>query len=76
MKYGNDMSNAVNTLKLPVYVEPAEPKPVPPATALSRAQKTIFKNQIVEYFKKTTEMDENIGKLYAIVWGQFSDSLR
>lgn len=76
MKYGTDMSNAVNDLKLQTYALPEEPKVIPPATVLSFGQTELYKKVIAEYYKKTTEMDENIGKLYAIVWGQCSDSLR
>jgi Zinc knuckle len=76
LSYGNDIANAITNLRLPTIVEPPEPVPTPPATTLSKAQDKIFEKQIVEYCKRIAQLEENVKKVFAIVWGQCSEALR
>lgn len=76
MLYGNDISIAVDKLKMPTIEEPLEPPPIHPATTLSKGQEKIHEKKLVEYVKRILQLDENVNKVYAIVWGQCTEALR
>ena len=44
--------------------------PIPPLLA------AIFSEQVKEYVKQTSRLQENIKRLWALVWGQCSDTIR
>ena len=44
--------------------------PMPPVLA------AIFSQQVKEYVKQTSRLQENIKRLWALVWGQCSDTIR
>jgi Zinc knuckle len=76
MTYGNDIANSIINFNIPTLTEPPEPVPVPPSTTISKAQDRIWDKQLVEFVKRTNHLKENVKTLYAIVWGQCTDSLQ
>ena len=66
-----DIRRAIETLTLPTIPLPTAPvaDPMPPLLA------AIFSEQVKEYVKQTSRLQENIKRLWALVWGQCSDTI-
>ena len=67
-----DIRHTIETLTLPTIPAPTAPirDPIPPLLA------AIFSEQVKEYAKQMSRLQENIKRLWALVWGQFSDTIR
>ena len=71
-QHSGDIRRAIETLTLPTIPLPTAPvaDPMPPLLA------AIFSEQVKEYVKQTSRLQENIKRLWALVWGQCSDTIR
>ena len=71
-QHSGDIRRAIETLTMPTIPLPTAPvaDPMPPLLA------AIFSEQVKEYVKQTSRLQENIKRLWALVWGQCSDTLR
>ena len=71
-QHSGDIRRAIETLTLPTIPLPTAPiaDPMPPLLA------AIFSKQVKEYVKQTSRLQENIKRLWALVWGQCSDTIR
>ena len=71
-QHSGDICRAIETLTLPTIPLPTAPvaDPMPPLLA------AIFSEQVKEYVKQTSRLQENIKRLGALVWGQCSDTIR
>ena len=71
-QHSGDIRRAIETLTLPTIPMPiasiADPMPVLLAA--------IFSEQVKEYVKQTSRLQENIKHLWALVWGQCSDTIQ
>ena len=66
-----DVRRAIETLTLPTIPMPVAPvaDPIPALLA------AIFSEQVKEYVKQTSRLQENIKRPWALVWGQCSDTI-
>ena len=71
-QHSGDIRRAIETLTLPTIPLPTAPiaDPMPPLLA------AIFSEQVKEYMKQTSRLQENIKHLWALVWGQCSDTIQ
>ena len=71
-QHSGDIRRAIETLTLPIIPTPTAPvgDPIPPLVA------AIFGEQVKEYVKQNSRLHENIKRLWALVWGQCSDTIR
>ena len=71
-QHSGDIRRAIDTLTLPTIPLPTAPvaDPMPPLLA------AIFSEQVKEYVKQTSRLQENIKRLWALVWGQCSNTIR
>ena len=71
-QHSGDIRRAIKTLTLPTIPLPTAPvaDPMPPLLA------AIFSEQVKEYVKQNSRLQENIKRLWALVWGQCSDTIR
>ena len=71
-QHSGDIRRAIKTLTLPIIPTPTAPvgDPIPPLVA------AIFREQVKEYVKQHSRLHENIKRLWALVWGQCSDTIR
>ena len=71
-QHSGDIRRAIEILSLPTIPMPIAPvaDPIPPLLA------AIFSEQVKEYVKQTSRLQENIKRLWALVWGQCSDTIR
>jgi hypothetical protein len=69
--HGGDIGTAVRTLERPNIVSPEDP----PADA-TMAVKKRWEEQLKQWGQRVDAMENNITKLYNLVWGQCSDALR
>ena len=71
-QHSGDIHRAIETLSLPIIPTPTAPvgDPIPPLVA------AIFGEQVKEYVKPHSRLHENIKRLWALVWGQCSDTIR
>ena len=71
-QHSGDIRCAIETLTLPTIPTPMAPvgDPIPPLIA------AIFSEQVKEYVKQTSRLHENIKHLWALVWGQCSNTIR
>ena len=71
-QHSRDIRRAIETLTLPTIPLPTAPvaDPMPPLLG------AIFSEQVKEYVKQTSRLQENIKCLWALVWGQCSDTIR
>ena len=71
-QHSGDIRRAIEILSLPTIPMPVAPiaDPIPPLLA------AIFSEQVKEYVKQTSRLQENIKRLWALVWGQCSDTMR
>ena len=71
-QHSGDIRRAIEILSLPTIPMPIAPvaDPIPPLLA------AIFSEQVKEYVKQTSRLLENIKRLWALVWGQCSDTIR
>ena len=71
-QHSGDIRCTIETLTLPTIPTPTAPigDPIPPLLA------AIFSEQVKEYVKQTSRLQENIKCLWALVWGQCSDTIR
>ena len=71
-QHSGDIRRAIETLTLPIIPTPTAPvgDPIPPLVA------AIFSEQVKEYVKQNSRLHENIKRLWALVWGQCSDTIR
>ena len=67
-----NIRRAIETLTLPTIPTPTAPigDPIPPLVT------AIFSEQVKEYVKQTSRLQENIKHLWALVWGQCSDTIQ
>jgi hypothetical protein len=70
--YGGDTRRAIENLVMP----PPPDLPKDPADNATRTELRIWENEVDEYVKRETCMDENIRTLYDLVWGQCSFVMR
>ena len=70
-QHSGDIRRAIETLTLPTIPLPTAPiaDPMPPLLA------AIFSEHVKEYVKQTSQLQENIKHLWALVWGQCSDTI-
>ena len=70
-QHSGDIQCAIKTLTLPTIPLPTAPiaDPMPPLLA------AIFSEQVKEYVKQTSRLQENIKRLWALVWGQCSNTI-
>ena len=70
-QHSGDIRRAIETLTLPIILTPTAPvgDPIPPLIA------AIFGEQVKEYVKQNSRLHENIKRLWALVWGQCSDTI-
>ena len=70
-QHSGDIRRGIETLTLPTIPIPTAPvaDPIPPLLA------AIFSEQLKEYVKQTSRLQENIKRLWALVWGQCSDTI-
>ena len=71
-QHSGDIRRAIETLTLPTIPMPTAPVADPMAVLLA----AIFSEQVKEYVKQTSRLQENIKRLWALVWGQCSDTIR
>ena len=71
MKFGGDISIAVQTLQKPKFALP----PNLTTDALD-AEKELWKDAIKQVGKRLNYLDENIKTVYAIVWGKCTDIMQ
>ena len=71
-QHSGDIRHTIETLTLPTIPTPTAPigDPIPPLLA------AIFSEQVKEYVTQTSRLQENIKCLWALVWGQCSDTIR
>ena len=71
-QHSGDIRRAIEILSLPTIPMPIAPvaDPIPPLLA------AILSEQVKEYVKQTSRLQENIKRLWALVWGQCSDTIR
>ena len=71
-QHSGDIRGAIEILSLPTIPMPIAPvaDPIPPLLA------AFFSEQVKEYVKQTSRLQENIKRLWALVWGQCSDTIR
>jgi hypothetical protein len=69
--HGADIGTAVQTLARPVIKDLADPAP-----DASLAVKKRWEDQLKRWNQRMDTLEENISKLYNLVWGQCSDALR
>ena len=71
-QHSGDIRRAIETLTLPTIPIPTAPvaDPIPPLLA------AIFSEQVKKYVKQTSRLHENVKHLWALVWGQCSDTIR
>ena len=71
-QHSGDICWAIETLSLPIIPTPTAPvrDPIPPLVA------AIFGEQVKEYVKQHSRLHENIKRLWALVWGQCSDTIQ
>ena len=71
-QHSGDICRAIETLSLPIIPTPTAPvgDRIPPLAA------AIFGEQVKEYVKQHSRLHENIKRLWALVWGQCSDTIR
>ena len=71
-QHSGDIRRTIETLTLRTIPLPTAPvaDPMPPLLA------AIFGEQVKEYIKQTSRLQENIKRLWALVWGQCSDTIR
>ncbi|KAL7567822.1 hypothetical protein ACA910_000570 [Epithemia clementina (nom. ined.)] len=70
-KHGGDIQLTVENL-----VWPTLPQPAALGTAPTTVETAIFNERIKKYAKRENQLEENIQTLWALVWGQSSDSVR
>ena len=71
-QHSGDIRRAIETLTLPTIPMPIAPVADPIPVLLA----AIFNEQVKEYVKQTSRLQENIKRLWALVWGQCSDTIR
>ena len=71
LKFGGDISIAIQTLQKPKFALPANLV----ADALD-AEKELWKDAVKQVGKRLNYLDENIKTVYAIVWGQCTDIMQ
>ena len=71
-QHSGDIRRAIETLTLPTIPMPIAPVADPIPVLLA----AIFSEQVKEYVKQTSRLQENIKRLWALVWGQCSDTIR
>ena len=71
-RHSGDIRRAIETLTLPTIPIPTAPVADPMPVLLA----AIFSEQVKEYVKQTSRLQENIKRLWALVWGQCSDTIR
>ena len=71
-QHSGDIRRAIETLIVPTIPMPTAPVADPMPVLLT----AIFSEQVKEYVKQTSRLHENIKRLWALVWGQCSDTLR
>jgi hypothetical protein len=69
--HGAGIGTAVRTLARPVIEDLADP-----ALDASLAVKKHWEDQLKRWSQQMDTLEENISKLYSLVWGQCSDALR
>ena len=69
--YGGDARLAVENM-----AKPAIPEPEDPPEGASRTQERIWEKKVDEYVKRSSYMDENVKKVFSLVWGQCTEALR
>ena len=68
---GGEMKAAIESLRVPTIQPPVDP----PAGA-TKTETRIWEERIKLHVKKELTLEENVKKLYSLVWGQCSDALR
>ena len=71
-QHSGDIRRAIETLTLPTIPMPIAPVADPMPVLLA----AIFSEEVKEYVKQMSRLQENIKRLWALVWGQCSDTLR
>ena len=71
-QHSGDIRRAIEMLTLPIIPTPTASvgDPMPPLVA------AIFSEQVKEYVKQNSRLHENIKRLWALIWGQCSDTIR
>ena len=71
-QHSGDIRHPIKTLTLPTIPAPTATvrDPIPPLIT------AIFSEQVKEYVKQTSRLQENIKCLWALVWGQCSDTIQ
>ena len=71
-QHSGDIRHTIETLTLPFIPTPRAPigDPIPAFLA------AIFSEQVKEYVKQVSRLQENIKRLWALVWGQCSNTIR
>ena len=70
-QHSGDIRRTIETLALPTIPTPTAPigDPIPPLLA------AIFSVHVKKHVKQTSPLQENITCLWALVWGQCSDTI-
>ena len=55
---------------------PQEPRPADPSEKASEVDKIIWKENIKAYCTRTNALTGNMAALFAVIWGQCSDSMK
>ena len=71
-QHSGNIRRAIETLTLPTIPMPIAPVADPMPVLLA----VIFSEQVKEYVKQTSRLQENIKRLWALVWGQCLDAIR
>ena len=72
LEYGSDMNLLLSDLKTPELPDP----PDKPIGKTSEARLEIWKRRIYMYAEREMRLEENLKKVFVVIWGQCSDTMR
>jgi hypothetical protein len=70
-KYGSDVQMSIEKLPAETISEP-----IGPPTNASRTQNLIWEKEGNECVKRKCQLDENLIKLYSVIWSQCTDAMK
>ena len=73
--HGEDVRKAISLLVMPTLEKPEDP-PKDKVGKVSGTDKAIWQEEIKEYVKRKSTLSKNLKRLYPLLWGQCSDSLK
>jgi hypothetical protein len=72
-EHGGEIRNLIKNLTAIVIPQPADLPLVPAPTA---TQQKIWELKITAYVKKEAKIEDNVRKLYSLIWGQCTDVMK